>query len=71
MARNPNDVGAPDTPAAGAGHQTPEQEAITRNDSGGRTDAERAKDREGLDHIPGSNPGGSSQGQSDRKPTSR
>lgn len=71
-ARNANDVGSPGHPGADGGHQTPEQAAVTKQGGGGRDDAARnakwAKDKGAL---PAKGPalGGSSQGESDRKPS--
>jgi hypothetical protein len=71
-ARNPNDVGSPGHPGADGGHQTPQQAAVTRQEGGGRDDAERnaawSKDKASPERK-GPTLGGSSQGSSDRKPT--
>jgi hypothetical protein len=70
VTRKPDaDVGTPGGPAAGGGHQTPQQAAITDQGSGGRTDADRQESwKQGG--APGRNPapiGGSSNGMSDQK----
>lgn len=70
VTRKPDaDVGTPGGPAAGGGHQTPQQAAITGQGSGGRSDADR-QDTWKQGGEPGRNPaaiGGSSNGQSDQK----
>ncbi|MDP4022663.1 hypothetical protein Q8W71_08520 [Methylobacterium sp. NEAU 140] len=68
VTRKPDDkVGSPGSPAAGDGHQTPDQAEITGLGSGGKDDAAR-KDDWGRGE-PGSTPpavGGSSGGHSDQ-----
>lgn len=68
VTRKPDqDVGTPGGPAAGGGHQTPDQAAVTDMGGGGRTDAERRDDWKAGE--PGRSPpalGGSSAGQSDQ-----
>ncbi|MGU3361676.1 hypothetical protein ACLBWX_15190 [Methylobacterium sp. M6A4_1b] len=62
-----SDVGKPGDPAVAGGGQSPDQAAITRQDSGGQTDAARNAEWDGGPK--GRNPapaGGSSDGQSDR-----
>lgn len=64
------DVGTPGAPAVAGGGQTPQQAAITGNESGGLTDADRKASWQESGGAPGRNPapvGGSSDGQSDRK----
>jgi len=62
-----SDVGTPGDPAVAGGGQSAEQAAITRQGSGGQTDATRNAAWDGAPK--GRNPapaGGSSDGQSDR-----
>ena len=70
VTREDDDVGQSGGSAAGGGHQTAQQAAVTGMGGGGRSDADR---REGWDKAgsAGRGPpamGGSSDGQSDRKP---
>ncbi|MER2266759.1 hypothetical protein [Methylobacterium oxalidis] len=71
VTRKPDaDVGSRGGPAAGGGHQTPEQAAITGAGSGGRSDAERGRDWSAAGGEPGRappTPGGSSAGYSDQQ----
>ncbi|TGD99013.1 hypothetical protein [Methylobacterium nonmethylotrophicum] len=69
MTRKPDDVvGSRGEPAAGGGHQTPEQAAITRQGSGGRDEAERTREwsSAGTPGRPPVSVGGSSGGHSDQ-----
>ncbi|GJD47571.1 hypothetical protein OPKNFCMD_0279 [Methylobacterium crusticola] len=71
MTRKPDDVvGSRGAPAAGGGHQTPEQDAITRQEPGGRTEQSRNAEWSEAGGTPGRPPvsvGGSSGGHSDQK----
>ncbi|MEH3144620.1 MAG: hypothetical protein PGN34_04575 [Methylobacterium frigidaeris] len=71
MTRKPDDVvGSPGGPAAGDGHQTAEQAAITRQGTGGRDDADRNPEWAQSGGEKGRPPvavGGSSGGHSDQK----
>ncbi|WP_407524266.1 hypothetical protein [Methylobacterium oryzisoli] len=70
MTRKPDDVvGRPGGPAAGDGHQTPQQAAITGQDGGGRDEASRAGEwsKAGTPGRPPASVGGSSGGHSDQK----
>ncbi|WP_298952174.1 hypothetical protein [uncultured Methylobacterium sp.] len=70
MTRKPDDiVGTRGGPAAGDGHQTAQQAAITRQGEGGRDDAERNPEwaqSGGEEGRPPVSVGGSSGGQSDQ-----
>lgn len=71
MSRKPDDdVGSPGAPAAGGGHQTPEQARLTGQSAGGRSDAERNESWGEAGAAPGRAPvamGGSSGGHGDQK----
>jgi hypothetical protein len=71
MTRKPDDiVGTPGEPAVGGGHQTAQQAAITRQEGGGRSDADRNAGWRDAGGEPGRAPpatGGSSGGHSDQK----
>ncbi|MBX9931303.1 MAG: hypothetical protein K2Y56_07165 [Methylobacterium sp.] len=71
VTRKPDeDVGKPGGPAAGGGKQTAQQAEITRQGSGGRSEAEEHASWSKGGGEPGRNPapiGGSSNGHSDQK----
>ncbi|KMO28020.1 hypothetical protein VP06_28905 [Methylobacterium aquaticum] len=69
MTRKPDDVvGSRGEPAVGGGHQTPEQAAITRQEGGGRDEAELKREwsSAGTPGRPPVSVGGSSGGHSDQ-----
>ncbi|GLS46023.1 hypothetical protein [Methylobacterium brachythecii] len=73
VTRDDDDVGKLGSPAVAGGRQTAQQEDITNMSAKGRSDNDRQKDRDGLQHDAGRNPvpvGGSSGGHSDQKSAS-
>ncbi|GJE54407.1 MULTISPECIES: hypothetical protein [Methylobacterium] len=73
LTRKADDVGTPGAPAAGGGHQTAVQAAITEMGPGGLSDADRSRDRPDAGSAAGRNPtpiGGSSGGHSDQNSAS-
>ena len=70
VTRTDDDVGTAGGTEAGAGRQTAEQAALTGMGGGGRTDADRREGRDEAGSAGRGAPavGGSSSGQSDRKP---
>lgn len=73
MTRKPDDVvGSPGEPAVAGGHQTGQQEAITRQEGGGISDRDRNAARKQAGGDSGRDPpakGGASGGHADQKAT--